>query len=425
MSSSCLAVSGAEGSVRPVLRARSAALFLAAALALAACSGGGDGDADDADGADGAAAGPPVVVGFLNMEGAPAGSFPEATAGAQAAVDHVNDHLGGVDERPLLLETCATNGTPESSQSCAQRLVAAEPVAVVGGVDFGAESSVPVITAAGIPYVTGSPTLIGELRNEGAYAFTGGVAADLLAIGEHLIEDRGVRSIHVLHADLPGLLNTAVSAAGDVFRAKQVPDVKLVAEKVDAPDFAPALTAATEGDPEALVVVFPAQSCARIVQAAASLGVSAEIYLPGACASPGVLQAAGPVLGNMTFASGYEPVPAEGGPLEAEVFRDGVPETQRSPLSQAAFSAVLNLAALMGDGVAEPSAVRSLLSSAVDAENVFAHPYTCDRNQIALLPSVCNANVRLLQYDSAGGVTDVVGDWVSGAELSRVIGGGS
>jgi branched-chain amino acid transport system substrate-binding protein len=397
--------------------ARSAVLLVAALTVLAACTGG------DADDGDDAAAGPPVTIGFVNMEGSPAGSFPEATAGAQAAVDYVNDELGGVDGRPLRLETCATNGTPEASQACAQRLVEAEPAAVVGGVDLGAESSVPVITGAGIPYVTGSPTLIGELRNDGAFAFTGGVAADLLAIGAHLIDDRGVQSIAVLHADLPGLLNTAVSAAGDVFRARQVPDVRLVAEKVDAPDFAPALTAAAAGDPEAIVVVFPAQSCARITQAAAALGVESELFLPGACATPSVLQAAGPLLERMTFASGYEPVPADGGTEEQAAFRERVPEGQRSPLSQASFSSVLNLAAVFGSGVTEPGEVRGLLSSAAGAENVFAHPYTCDGRQIALLPSVCNAHVRLLRYGD-GAVTDVAGDWVSGAELSRVIGGG-
>lgn len=420
MSSSRLAVTGAESSVRPVRAARSSALVLAAVTLLAGCTGGGS---DEPDAQEEAPARPPVTIGFVNMEGAPAGSFPEATAGAQAAVDHVNEDLGGVDGRPLQLETCATNGTPESSQACAQRLVAAEPSAVVGGVDLGAESSVPVITAAGIPYVTGSPTLIGELRNEGAFAFTGGVAADLLAIGQHLIDDRGVQSIAVLHADLPGLLNAAVSAAGDVFRARQVPDVRLVAEKVDAPDFAPALTAAAAGDPEAIVVVFPAQSCARIAQAAAALGLESELFLPGACASPSVLQAAGPLLDRMTFASGYEPVPPSGGTQEQAAFRERVPEGQRSPLSQASFSSVLNLAEIFNDGVIVPGEARGRLSSAVDAENVFAHPYTCDGQQIALLPSVCNAHVRLLRYGD-GAATDVTGDWVSGAELSRVIGGG-
>ncbi|CAN5218690.1 hypothetical protein BH24ACT10_BH24ACT10_15380 [soil metagenome] len=394
--------------------------MLAAVTTLAACSGNGSDDAAESPGP----TGPPAVpIGFINMEGSPAGSFPEATAGAEAAVSYVNEELGGVGGRSVELSVCRTNGTPESSQSCAQRLVAARPVAVIGGVDLGAETSVPIITAAGIPYVTGSPTLIGELRNDGAYAFTGGVAGDLLAIGQHLVEERRVRSIHVLHADLPGLLNSAVSAAGDVFRARDIRDVKLVAENVDAADFAPALTAATAGDPDALVVVFPAQSCSRIRQAAASRGVRTQMYFPGACAAPAVVQGADAVLDRTTFASAYLPVPAEGGLAEEQAFRAGVGQDQRSPISQAAFSSVLNLHALLVRSGTDAAAVRAALASAVDAPNAFAHPYTCDGQQIPLLPSVCNTSVRLLTY-ADGAFTDVSGDWVDGSELSRVIGGG-
>jgi hypothetical protein len=137
-----------NGSVRTVPRPRVRAAVLAGLLALTACSSGGSDDpggGPDAEPTEGLS-GDPVVVGFVNMEGSPAGSFPEATAGAEAAVAHVNDELGGIDGRPLRLETCTTDGTQESSQACARRLVAARPAAVVGGVDLRAEASVPGIT---------------------------------------------------------------------------------------------------------------------------------------------------------------------------------------------------------------------------------------------------------------------------------------
>src|SRR5438128_855692 len=123
-----------------MIQARTFGLALAVAAAvsvLAACSGSSSGSP-----AAGGSAGPPLVLGFVNMEGAPTGSFPEARVGAQAAVDHVNDDLGGIGGRPVKLTTCTTNGSAESSQGCAQQLLAAKPVAVVGGVDLGANASV-------------------------------------------------------------------------------------------------------------------------------------------------------------------------------------------------------------------------------------------------------------------------------------------
>ena len=392
-----------------------AAVLLVAAVA-AACSGG----SGQAGGPSKSPAIPPVVVGFINMEGSPAGSFPEAGAGARAALAYVNDQLGGIGGRPLQLSSCKTNGTPESSQACAQQVLAAKPVAVVGGIDLAADASVSVVTAAGVPYVTGSPTLTGELTTPGSYAFTGGTAADLLGIGDYLIERLHVKSIHVLHEDLPGLLNAAISATGDIFRAKHVTDVKLVAEKADAADFAPALTAAAAGNPQAIVVVFPAQSCARILQAAQSLGVKSQMYYPGVCASKGVVGTATGALDRSYFASGFLPVAASGGGPDADAFRKGVPVDQRSPVSEAAFGAVLNLARLMSSGALTPAALKAKLAATHDQPGALAHPYTCDGKQLPLLQSVCNSNVRLLQY-RGGAFTDFLGDWISGAKLNDLV----
>jgi branched-chain amino acid transport system substrate-binding protein len=381
-------------------------------LAVTACSSGSS--------PAGPTAGPGLTLGFVNMEGSPAGSFPEATAGARAAVAHVNEDLGGVAGRQLRLSTCKTDGTPESSQGCAQQLLADKPLAVVGGIDLGADASVPVVAAANVPYVTGSPTLAGELTTPGSYAFTGGTAADLLGLGDYLISTKHVKSIHVLHEDLPGLLNAAISAAGDIFKAKNVGDVKLVAEKADAADFAPALTAASSGNPDAIIVVFPAQACARILQAAQALGVRSAMYYPGVCASRGVVGGAGDVLSRAYFASGYLPVGPSGGDEDLAAFRDRVPLAQRSPVSEAAFSAVLNLARLVDTGAVDPAALAAKLKATRDQPNALAHPYTCDGKQIPLLAAVCDSHIRLLQYRS-GEFVDVVGRWFTGAKLNELV----
>jgi len=388
-------------------------LLLVGSVALCACSGGS---------AHPKASGPPpLTLGFVNMEGAPAGSFPEARAGAEAAVAHVNDDLGGVAGHRLALSSCRTDGTPEASQSCAQRFLAAKPLAVVSGVDLGANASVGPITAAGIPYVTGSPTLGAELTTKGVFAFTAGTAGDLLGIGQYLIETKHVKSIHVLHEDLPGLLNTAIDAAGNIFRAKHVTDVKLVAEKADAADFGPALTAAAAGHPDAVIVVFPAQACARIMQSAQALAVRADLYYPGACASPAVVAGRDSGLDHSYFASGYLPVGASGGDAAAADFRKRVPAAQRSPLSEASYAAVLDVARLIGEGKTDPASLKAALAASVGAPSPLSHPFTCDGKQLPLLTTVCNSNVRLLQYRS-GAFVDVLGSWINGGQLTALAG---
>ncbi len=404
----------AHGTMADVHRARgsrtaAAVLLTVGALLGAACSGGG-GDAAD---------GNAIVVGMINQENAPIGSFPEARQAAQAAVAHVNDDLGGVDGRRIRLEVCTTTGTPESSAACANKLVEKRPVAVLGGVDLGAAASLAVFEAAGIPYVGGAPALGEELTSSGSWMLAGGTVADLLGHATYALDTLKAKKVGALYVDLPGVLTTVVGAAEVVLRAKGVTDVKLVAAGADAADFAPPLKAATAANPDVVLVVFPAQSCARIMSAARSLAVKARMFYPSACASQAVVDAAGPAAEDSYFASGY--LPFDDPSPEVATWKAEAKVTRPSALSQAGFSVAMNVYDLLKDGTDDPAALSAKLRATVDHPGYMAHSYTCDRKQVSLLPAVCNPHVRLLQY-KGGRFVDLTGAWVSGAELVKLFG---
>jgi branched-chain amino acid transport system substrate-binding protein len=387
---------------------RLVAIALSAILA-AACNGGGEGGKGDNA----------LVLGMINQEDAPVGSFPEVREAAQAAIAHVNDDLGGVNGRPLRLEVCRTTGTPESSAACANSLVAKKPVAVLGGVDLGAAASLPVFEKAGIPYVGGTPALGEELTSSAAWMTAGGVVADLLGEADYALGTLKVKKVGALYVDLPGVLTTVIGAAEIVLRAKGVTDVKLVAAKADAADFAPSVKAATAGDPDAVIVLFPAQSCARIMSAARSLNVKARMFYPSACASQAVVDAAGPAAENAYFASAY--LPFDDPSPEVATWKAEAKVSKPSALSQAGFSVAMNVYDLLEDGADTPAALTAKLRAAVNHPSFMAHPYTCDRNQVPLMSAVCNPHVRLLQY-KGGKFGDVTGAWASGAHLVKLFG---
>ncbi|MDQ3897070.1 MAG: ABC transporter substrate-binding protein [Actinomycetota bacterium] len=386
------------------------ALIVAAAVLAAACGGGGS-RAKKAAGA--------VVLGMINQEDAPVGSFPEAREAAQAAVAHINEDLGGVDGRPVKLEVCRTAGTPESSAACANQLLEKHPVAVLGGGDLGAAASLPVFEKAGIPYVGGTPALGEELTSAAAWMLAGGVVADLLGQADYALSTLKVKKVGALYVDLPGLLTAVIGAAQVVLKAKGVGDVKLVAARSDAADFAPPLKAATAANPDAVVVVFPAQSCARIMTAAKALKVKARMFYPSACASQAVVDAAGPAAEDAYFATGY--LPFDDPSPEVATWKAEARVTKPSALSQAGFAVVMNAYALVKEGADTPAAMTSKLRGSAGRPGYMAHPYTCDRKQVSLLPAVCNANVRLLQY-KGGRFVDLTGSWVSGADLVKLFG---
>ncbi len=393
------------------MRRTAAALLAAAGLLAGACGGGGGGG--------GAKAADAIVVGMINQEDAPVGSFPETRQAAQAAVAHVDNDLAGVNGRPIRLETCTTSGTPESSAACANKLVAAHPVAVLGGVDLGAAASMPVFEKAGIPYVGGAPALGEELTSTAAWMLAGGTVADLLGEATYSLDTLKAKKVGGVYVDLPGVLTTVIGAADVVLKAKGVTDVKLVAANADAADFAPPLKAATAANPDAVLVIFGAQSCARIMSAARALAVKAKIFYPSACASQAVVDAAGPAAEGSYFASGY--LPFDDPSPDVATWKAKAKVTKPSALSQAGFSVAMDLYQLMKEGATTPAAVTAALQSSVDHPGFMAHPYTCDRKQVSLMEAVCNANVRLLQY-KGGHFVDVTGTWVNGAPLVKLFG---
>ncbi|MGH9286065.1 MAG: ABC transporter substrate-binding protein, partial [Acidimicrobiales bacterium] len=386
------------------------------ALAAGACSGG-----ERRPAAGGELSGPPVVVGLINMEGAATGSFPELRKAAEAAAALVNRDLGGIGGRPLRIEACASTGTPESSQGCAHRVLESKPVAVMGGIDLGAGATLPVLKDAGVPYVSSSPTMPEELSSQGAFAFTGGTAADLLGQAEYVTATLKPAKVGILHMQLPGLLRSLPTLARLVLNRRGVGEVKVVAEKADAADFTPALKAVSANDPDVIFVVFPAQACARVLQAQQGLRVRARLFFPSVCADAAVVGPAGAAADGAYFSSGFLPFDD---PDEAvATWRREQGSAPVSVLAQAGFSTVMNLHGLIGalDGdELTPASVATRLEKARDRDSFMGHPYSCDGKRAPLVTSACSVHVRILQH-RGGRFSDVTGDWVSGADLVKLL----
>ncbi len=293
------------------------------------------------------------------------------------------------------------------------------PVAVLGGVDLGAGASLRVFEREGIPYIGGTPALGEELTSPAAWMLAGGVVADLLGQAEYALDTLKVKRVGALYVDLPGVLSSVIGGAAIVLRTKGVTDFKPVAAKADVADFAAPLKAATAGNPDAVMVVFPAQSCARVMAAARSLRVRARMFYPSACASQAVVDAAGPAAENAYFASGY--LPFDDPSPEVATWKSEARVVKPSALSQAGFAVVMDVYSLLKDGADTPAAVTQKLRSSVDRPGFMAHSYTCDRRQVSLLSAVCNPYVRLLQY-KGGRFVDITGKWVSGADLVKLFG---
>jgi branched-chain amino acid transport system substrate-binding protein len=396
------------------------ALALAIALLVAGCSGGGSGP--------GPAPTQPanaIVIGLINTEDAPVGSFPDLRRGALAAARYVDDTYGGVEHRPIEIVPCATNGTPESSQACADRLLNRHPVAVIGGVDLGAAASLPRLQSAGVPYVGGTPVATDALTSDGSFMLTGGTATEVLGEVAYATDTLHVRSMGVVYVDVPGLLSTAVSLLRTIVTKKGVTQFKLVPVQTDAPDVVPALSAVDSAHPEAVLAVFPGQTCTRVIQGVAAIGLKARMMYPSLCAGEQMLSAAGGAGDGSVVASGYRPYTDSADPdvsVYLSAMRRYDASSKPSLLSQAGFSVVMDLRQLLGEvrGALTPQALTGVLHAAHEHPNFMAAPFTCDGKRIPLLRSLCNTDVQISVV--RGSTLQPVGGWVDTAPVARLVG---
>ena len=122
----------------------------------------------------------PFVIGLPNLEGEPAGTFPDVGEGAQAAVQFINEKLGGIGAdleagtpgRPIELMYCAHQVDQNEAQACANEIAGANPNVVMIGVDFFTPLMYPLF--ADFPVVETLPIFIADFDQPGVVSPFGG-----------------------------------------------------------------------------------------------------------------------------------------------------------------------------------------------------------------------------------------------------------
>jgi branched-chain amino acid transport system substrate-binding protein len=232
----------------------------------------------------------PLSIFFFDEEGASAAaSSPESYQAAEAAVDYVNDNLGGVKGRPLKLIHCESLGTPDSVINCANQAVDDKPDVVIKGVDVAGGSAVPIVTGAGIAYVTlnaGSPD---EVDHNLAFSLTSGFAAQFAPVAAYA-KTKGYKSLGVIYTNVQPL-STPLNGPFASLLAKD--GISYVPEPVDitAADVTSQYNALVAKHVGAILVVTTLAPCTASLQARSSLSDSTPLFMSSSCDVPSALSA--------------------------------------------------------------------------------------------------------------------------------------
>lgn len=362
------------------------------------------------------ATGEPIVIGHINQEDVPTGSFPEVRLGTEAAVDFINTELNGIDGRPIQLETCIADFTIEGSQACAQQMVQAGAVAVLGGIDVFSGGSIPVLEQNELPYVGGIPVNYDELQSDISFQFSGGTPGALAAFAKDAI-DNDAEKVTVVFPDFGAIAVAAEDYAVAPLKENGAEVTEIRYNIVD-PDLLPVITQAANSDADAILMFAADAACLTTMQTMADQGSTAQMYMVGSCADPTIVEQAGEDVDGYIF-NIESPILMDTGVVDPDLYvaaieKHGDPNLDPEGTATISFKGAMNLwvalSALGADGI-DSAALMDWLRATEDEPSFDGHPYTCDGEQLRDLTATCSPQQVLLQIIDEE-QTNRTGDWI-------------
>ncbi len=386
------------------------------------------------------AEGDPIVIGLMNPEGDPAGSFPEVTVASEAAIEYINNELGGVGAdfatgtpgRPLKLEVCKMTINPADSQKCANELAAKKPVAVMHSINFFG-NHLDILNKAGIPSIVATAVTAADFTAENTFSIGGGGGC----LGAHtglvqfVTQNLGRTKIGVPWANTPpgvfcyhdlekkplNVLNGTVTKTTSKL-AGSMPDLSHigVAIKPGQADVTPDAQKVLDFGPDGIIFSAQGADCWTLVNAMLKLGWTpnkVDLVLSGACLDLGTMDKLGEKIKGIHILGGVSiltPDALEGQlKREALIYASAMDKYAKDTTSKGkgygtqGFSTTMTTWQFMNSiGADVTSAQLSQAFSATSGNHGFASTGISCADAPEPYIAVCNSEVTVNQWNGSG-----------------------
>ncbi len=227
----------------------------------------------------------PVVIGYVNEQGG-VPAFPEATQGLDAAVQYVNDELGGIQGHPVQIEKCFVIAN-EDGQKCGTKLANNENVKLVieGAMTVGNQALYSIV-APKKPVLISNPVVTPDFLTAGTYAYTPGgpgvVQGMAVFVAKYL---KNIHKVAVVYGDSEAEVFGAENLLVPKLKTYGITDVTLqkISDAPTAPDVQNALNAADAAGADVVMPIVTVQGCIATYDALKSLGIKTPVVTTGLC----------------------------------------------------------------------------------------------------------------------------------------------
>ncbi len=355
--------------------------------------------------------GDPIVIGMVNTEGTPGLDFPEMRTDTDLAVDYLNEH-GGMGGRPIQLEHCASNGSPETSQACAQELSGKGVEFVMLGLDLF--PGYDTFAATGIPVFGALPIFSADYTADALF-LTGGNATTMAAIVALIVDEYEADSVGIISADSAAgnsseaALTASLDKAGVAFRSIKGGD-----DETDA-GFQGLLREANSDGPDVLVSLYSDAGCIGAMRARVSLGVDTPTISTAICGSADVIDVVGDDAVGWSFVGVGGPSDQPDDAVLAELIEPSYGGAEATSLGLGALginqvmtlARIANNVAAAGEAVTGPAIYDRLATATDEVDFLNGNPLTC--GAATSYPSVCSFHFPIGKYLAGGGIATIPG----------------
>lgn len=347
--------------------------------------------------------GAPIPVHFVNLDAT--SSTVAARQGATAAVKEIN-RAGGIAGRPLVVEECLTDQTPEKGKACIDKAVAAKPAAVLAVQPGTAADNLPALTAAGVPYVGQTCNTNATLSGQYASFCFGSDFVGLYSSAAGYLKTLGT----VKKAVLPFVNVPAASSGVKAYADPIMLKAGITPVEVPIPegtvDITATITPALQANPDALVGLLTGPGCVSTMKAKTSLASTKPFVLPGLCTDPDVITDGGPGAKGTLFVR--QTIALDKRNADVRTYTTAMKRYAKGAdtsdlFAQAGFAGVMNLAAAMKlvpagtpiDATSTTAALRA--AKAVPMFLSSGATYTCDGTAFTGLKALCSVQAHVIE----------------------------
>lgn len=227
----------------------------------------------------------PVVIGYVNQQGG-VPAFPEATQGLDAAVQYINDELGGIQGHPVKTEQCFVIAN-EDGQKCGTKLANDDNVKLVitGAMTVGNEALYNIV-AAKKPVLISNAVVTPDYLTSGVYAYTPGGPGVVQGMAVFVAKNlKNIHKVSIIYGDSDAEVFGAEGLLVPKLKSYGITDVTLqkISDAPTAPDVQNALTASGAGTADVVIPIVTVQGCIATYDALKSLGIKTPVVTTGLC----------------------------------------------------------------------------------------------------------------------------------------------